>query len=186
MSDPDAQRFLEAYWRLRRHFVAEVGPRLEAAHGLELSRVFLLHYVAASDLAPSEIAAAMLLPPHAISRRLMALERSGYLERSLDPDDARRRVLNPTPAGLRLIAAARESLGEAVETLLARLEPEHRQSFLAGLEALTGTGCGEGERRAERTGETTEPPRSASPPTAAPDDPDSATHAESREAGEQP
>ncbi len=137
LQDTTAQRFLHSYWKLRQHFICRVNPRLKEGYGLGLPDIFLLHYIAGSDLSPGEIAHALRLPAHAISRRLDALERGGYIVRALDPEDARRRVLSPTPSGERLLADVLTSLEETVAELLGRLEPQERLHLIHLLERLS-------------------------------------------------
>lgn len=128
---------MRCHWQLRQHFIGHISPQLREAHGLDMPEVFLLHYIRESSLSPGEIAAAMLLPPHTISRWLERLEQQRYITRSLDPDDARRRVLSVTPAGERVLDAALERLDQAVGALLSRLEPEKRRQLVTLLEQLT-------------------------------------------------
>lgn len=137
LRDTTAHRFLRGYWKLRQHFVARVNPHLRARYGLELPEIFLLHFSAVSDLSPGEIAEAMHLPPHAISRRLEVLERHGLIERQLDPHDARRRVLRVTAEGQALLDEALGTLDERVNEVLGRLPEEALEPFIRALETLT-------------------------------------------------
>lgn len=137
LRDTTSHRFLRGYWKLRQHFVARVNPRLRSRYGLELPEVFLLHFSAVSDLSPGEIAGAMHLPPHAISRRLELLERHGLIERQLDPEDARRRVLRVTAKGQALLDEALGTLDESVNEVLGRLPEEALEPFIRALETLT-------------------------------------------------
>ncbi|MGW5385348.1 MarR family winged helix-turn-helix transcriptional regulator [Nocardia sp. NPDC003963] len=56
-----------------------------------------------------------------MSRIVAVLADRGYIERTPDPDDGRARLLNPTPAGIDLIADARtrraQLLAEAIDGL---------------------------------------------------------------------
>ena len=102
-----------------------------------MSEYFLLQYVSSSDLGPSEIAEALQLPAHAISRKLDSLGRGGFLERTLDPHDARKRVLTITAKGRGVLQEASTTMNEEVEHLLSVLAPEALESFLTSLEALS-------------------------------------------------
>lgn len=127
---------MHGFWGLRQLFVERVSPALREKVGLELPEVFLLEHVAHSDLSPSEIAAQMRLPAHAISRRLDALEKRQLITRSLAPEDARRRVLTLTPAGETLLEVAAEVLEQEVTQLLEVLEPAALSTMLDAMEQL--------------------------------------------------
>ena len=77
------------------------------------------------------------MPAHAISRKLDSLERGGFLERTLDPKDARKRVLTITTRGKGVLREASQTMNEEVETMLSALEPEALEQFLTSLEALS-------------------------------------------------
>ena len=128
---------MHGFWGLRQLFVERVSPALREEVGLELPEVFLLEHIGHSDLSPSEIAAQMRLPAHAISRRLDALEKRQLITRRLAPEDARRRVLTLTPAGETLFEAAAATLEEQVTQLLEVLEPAVLETLLSALEHLT-------------------------------------------------
>lgn len=128
---------MHGFWSLRQLFVERVSPALREEVGLGVPEVFLMDYIGKSDLSPSEIAARMRLPAHAISRRLDALEKRRLITRSLDPDDARRRVLHLTPAGETLLREAAAMLEGQVAALLSVLEPDALQGMLDALERLS-------------------------------------------------
>ncbi|HEV2122128.1 MAG TPA: MarR family transcriptional regulator, partial [Chloroflexota bacterium] len=81
-------------------------------------------------------AEALQMPTHAISRKLDSLERGGFLERTLDPGDARKRVLTITEKGKRVLQEASRTMNEEVERMLSVLEPEALEGLLTSLEAL--------------------------------------------------
>jgi DNA-binding MarR family transcriptional regulator len=135
-SDAAVAGFMRNFWSLRQRFVEHISPELRERVGLDVPEVFLLHYIGASDLSPSEIAAQMRLPAHAISRRLDALEKRSLIKRSLDPDDARRRVLQLTPAGQGLLREAAALLEQQVAALLGTLDEGVRDGMLRALEGL--------------------------------------------------
>lgn len=124
------------FWKLRQVLVEHVSPVLRELHGLEPPEVFLLEYIGKSDLSPSEIAAQMRLPAHAISRRLDVLEKRLLIVRSLDASDARRRVLTLTPAGEAVLKEAAVTLEGQVADLLGVLEPGSLDAMLKAMEQL--------------------------------------------------
>jgi DNA-binding MarR family transcriptional regulator len=77
-----------------------------------------LDHLGASRL--STLAAAVNLDLSTVSRQVPTLERSGWVARTRDPDDARAQLLELTPAGRELLAEVRRSRAE----VLARLLPD--------------------------------------------------------------
>ena len=128
---------MHGFWDIRQKLFRHVNPILRDKHDLDMSAYFLLQYVSGSDLGPSEIAEALQMPAHAISRKLDTLERGGFLERTLDPNDARKRVLTITAKGKGMLQKASETINQEVESLLSALEPEALEQFLTSLEALS-------------------------------------------------
>ena len=134
-----ATRFMHSYWNLRQLFVDQVSPRLREQIGLEVPEVFLLEYIGKSSLSPSEIAVQMRLPPHAISRRLDALEKRHLITRRVGAGDARRRVLSLTAKGKAVAEEASGLLDSYVSEILSVLEPATVDTLLGTLEELTQT-----------------------------------------------
>ena len=128
---------MHGFWNLRQVFVEQVSPKLREQLDLEVPEVFLLEYVGKSTLSPSEIAAQMRLPPHAISRKLDALEKRRLITRRVGEGDARRRVLSLTAKGQAVSKEASALLDSYVAELLSVLEPATLDALLAGLERLT-------------------------------------------------
>ena len=128
---------MHGFWGIRQKLFRHVNPILRDKHDLDMSAYFLLQYVSGSDLGPSEIAEALQMPAHAISRKLDSLERGGFLERTLDPKDARKRVLTITARGKEVLREASQTMNEEVETMLSALEPAGLEQFLTSLEALS-------------------------------------------------
>ncbi len=118
-------------------FVEQVSPKLREQLGLEVPEVFLLEYIAKSTLSPSEIAAQMRLPPHAISRKLDVLEKRRLITRRVGEGDARRRVLSLTAKGKAVSKEASALLDDYVAEMLSVLEPGMLATLLEGLERLT-------------------------------------------------
>ncbi len=128
---------MHSFWNLRQLFVDQVSPQLREQIGLEVPEVFLLEYIGKSSLSPSEIAAQMRLPPHAISRKLDALEKRHLITRHVGKGDARRRVLGLTAKGKAVCKEASELLEGYVGDILGVLEPTVVETLLDALEGLT-------------------------------------------------
>lgn len=132
--------FLQAFWGVRQQMVRRIAPRLRERHDLDLAEHFLLEYATTSDLSPSEIADALSLPAHAISRRLDALEQRGYLTRHIHPEDARKRRLSVTDAGREAQRAAARTLHEQLAELLSVVDHDELSRCTATLERLGAAG----------------------------------------------
>lgn len=125
------------FWSLRQVFVEQISPKLRERLDVEVPEVFLMEYIGKSSLSPSEIAAQMRLPPHAISRKLDALEKRRLITRRVGQGDARRRVLSLTAKGQAVSQEASALLDSYVAELLSVLEPGTLDALLEGLERLT-------------------------------------------------
>ena len=130
---------MHGFWNLRQIFVGQVSPQLREQLGLEVPEVFLLEYIGSSSLSPSEIAAQMQLPPHAISRKLEVLEKRRLITRRVGVGDARRRVLSLTAKGKKVSQEASALLDGYVSEILSVLEPGALEAFLGALEQLNRT-----------------------------------------------
>jgi DNA-binding MarR family transcriptional regulator len=131
-----ARRMIHGLAGAWRRLEARAAPAMLASAGLDLDDFVFLETVAMTDLAPGEIAAALRIPPHGVSRRLAALEGAGLVRRALDPDDHRRRVLSVTPHGRTVLAAAHAALEARVAPMLRELGPERGPALLDGLTRL--------------------------------------------------
>ncbi len=141
-SSEAARRLVHGVWGVHRRLTDRLERTLADASGLDLDAFVLLETVALTDLAPGEIGQALRLPAHTVSRGLGALERDGLLVRSLDPADARRRVVVPTEAGRAALARAHAHLDAALGGWLTELAPDR---IVAALDALTRLATGRDE-----------------------------------------
>ena len=136
VSGRTVHRFLHAFWAVRQRVMKHAAPVLEDRHDLRLGDYFLLQYVAGSALAPGEIAEALDLPAHHVSRHLDALERQGLIERSVDPRDARRRVLTATRTGHARLQEATGTIDDHMREMLGVLDAAELIALVASMEAL--------------------------------------------------
>ena len=127
---------MHAFWGLRQVMLRRVNPKIREAHGLEFLEVLLLEQIGATDLSPSEMAEAMQIPAHAVSRKLDGLEKAGLIARALDPEDARRRVLSLTPGGNAAVRGALLTLDAEVTKMLEVLTPEEQEMMISAIETL--------------------------------------------------
>lgn len=127
---------MQSFWQLRQAMLKRINPRIKTRFGLDLADVFLLGYVAHTDMSPSALAETMQIPAHAISRRLDGLEKSSLIRRTLDPQDQRRRVVTLTQAGQKTLRAARGDLHQEIEAMLGSRSTAELEPFLNTMNAL--------------------------------------------------
>jgi DNA-binding MarR family transcriptional regulator len=87
-------------------------------------------------LGPSELAALERVTPPSMNRTLNGLERDGFVTRSKSTDDARKVVVQLTPAALELLAETRRLRNAWFSGHLALLEPGERDELLRVLPIL--------------------------------------------------
>jgi|GEM_PF-4360480 len=109
---------------------------MKERHHLELAEFFLLDHLSRDNLSPGEIAVEMEIPAHAVSRKLDTLERLGFMTRTLDPEDSRRRVLSITSEGRYALEDARATLHREVKPLLAVLTSQQLEKVTHHLERI--------------------------------------------------
>jgi DNA-binding MarR family transcriptional regulator len=130
------RRLLHGLTGAWRRVEGRAGGALRSATGLDLSDVVFLETVAMTDLSPGEIAEALRIPAHGVSRKLAALEGSGLLRRTIDPADHRRRVLALTPHGRSQLASVQATLEATLGPLFGELGAERSAALLDALTRL--------------------------------------------------
>ncbi len=118
------------------------GARRRALAGRELQ---LWEYKTLLDLrrrgapyraTPKELAAALGLSPAAVTKRLTALERAGYVTRSHDTEDRRRVHVTLTPLGKRVWEQTQRAEGDVERALLSALDADELEQLAALLRRL--------------------------------------------------
>lgn len=130
------KRFLKGFWDLRQKLFKDIGGKLRHTYGVELSHVQILRYVTHHNFSPSQLAEEMQIPAHGISRALEYLENQGLLERSLHPDDARKRSIRTTNKGQNLLKKSDALIQHEVQKILSILPQKDLNQFLSHLEML--------------------------------------------------
>lgn len=115
--------------------------RLAAAVGREHGTVTpqagkLLFVLRGGPVRSSELAERCLLARPSVSELTDGLVSAGYVRRDEVPDDRRGVVLALTPAGRRAVERFEERLGQALQSVLARLEPAARERVRAAFRDL--------------------------------------------------
>ena len=98
---PLANELRETIGRLVRRLRAEPG-QLPVAHTTVLARLDREGPMSTSDLAAAE-----RMRPQSMAQTVRDMETAGFVSRRPDPDDGRRALIDPTPAGLEVLYAAR-------------------------------------------------------------------------------
>lgn len=126
--------------RLARH-LRVVNQRALAEVGLQDFEYQTLHLLMVRDTpgkaSPSALAADLGISNAGMTGRLDALEKAGWLERRVDPDDRRRVAVEVTPAGLDRWRQAMALTGRAEEDLVRTLSAEERAALAVLLRRLT-------------------------------------------------
>lgn len=137
LSPTTTQRFLKGFWNLRQKLFRDIGGKLRSEHGLELSHVQVLRYASQNDIAPGQLADIMQIPAHGISRILESLEDQGFLERKLNPQDARKRTLTVTKEGSRVLKTSEAIIEKEMNALLSVFGKKDLEQFLNYLEIFS-------------------------------------------------
>jgi DNA-binding MarR family transcriptional regulator/catechol 2,3-dioxygenase-like lactoylglutathione lyase family enzyme len=112
---------------------------------------FILAGIDAAGGPRSDLPAELGVTKQAVSQLLEILVRRGYLERSPDPDDRRRNVLELTERGTQVVDAvvrAVETVDGELHKRLAAAEVEAMRAGLLALAAIKGENQASGSRRA--------------------------------------
>jgi DNA-binding MarR family transcriptional regulator len=99
---------------------------------LDAAHLTVFQYPGPQGARPSELAARLRISKQALNYLLGELERRGYLERRVDPDDLRSKRLAVTPRAVAMIGVMREAVGE-VEASWAEQLGEERFAQLRDL-----------------------------------------------------
>lgn len=129
---PDAER---AVWRAMRELVLERGerrPEVAQALGMSFVRIKALRFLADGPLTQQDLCGRLQSDKPYTSIVVGELEDNGYVKRTPDPDDARRRIVALTAKGRRAAAKATEIL-ERPPAWLAGLDADQLQQLAAVL-----------------------------------------------------
>jgi DNA-binding MarR family transcriptional regulator len=126
-------QMLAKHLKQYRHAAAE-------AHGLEPYEFETLHMLGGCGpdyrATPTEIATWLQMSPAAITGRLDALERRGFVRRLPSPDDRRKVIVELTTAGQGIWRAAGGEQGAEEERLLSALKPAEQRQLDAFLRQM--------------------------------------------------
>ncbi|MFF4603816.1 MarR family winged helix-turn-helix transcriptional regulator [Streptomyces sp. NPDC001339] len=118
------QQEMTAFARRARATAARMHPELSL-----VSYTLLAHLDDQRGCRAMDLAAHYLLDKSTVSRQIAALEKLGFVERRVDPDDHRVQVLHPTEKGSQALASAGASRRQAFHERLADWDEEDLQRF---------------------------------------------------------
>jgi DNA-binding MarR family transcriptional regulator len=130
------KRFMHGFWNLRHKLIKEVGGKVHDSYGIDMAEMFLLQHVLEHDVSPTELSEMLQIPTHGISRKLENLQGLGLLERTLHPQDARKRVLTVTSKGKETLENSFAMMDGKLQTMLATLDKASLEVFIGNLEKL--------------------------------------------------
>ncbi|MEH1014944.1 MarR family transcriptional regulator [Micromonospora sp. CPCC 206060] len=140
--DPDVEGAVTRMYFLVRHLKRHREETL-AAHDLHAFEYETLHALAGRGVphraGPSELATELRMSPAAVTGRLDALQRRGYLNRLPSATDRRKVVVELTEAGLRVWQEAFGSMGYEEERILGVLTATERRHLADLLRRLLCT-----------------------------------------------
>ena len=96
---------IRAWWRLDQAF-ARFNRHLQERHGVTGAQLALLRILAEGPVTLSELRARLVMHPATLGQLVDRLARQGLVDRAVSPDDRRRRLVEPTARGWRLLADA--------------------------------------------------------------------------------
>ncbi|MFD3926124.1 MarR family winged helix-turn-helix transcriptional regulator [Streptomyces sp. NPDC058614] len=122
------QREMTSFARRARATAGRMHPELSL-----VSYTLLGHLEERGGCRATDLAAHYALDKSTVSRQVAALERSGLIERRLDPEDHRVQVLHLTGTGTEILAQVTESRREAFRERLAGWPEEDLARFASYL-----------------------------------------------------
>jgi DNA-binding MarR family transcriptional regulator len=135
-STPDPQ--LMALAADVRELVSHLLRTLRARHAFPLAQASALGQLERDGVTSiGALATAAKVRPQSMAQTVRELEELGFVERSADPDDARRALISLTSSGRRSLEQQRtERDGWLAEELQQHCTPEERESIRVAMQAL--------------------------------------------------
>ncbi|MEV6414824.1 MarR family winged helix-turn-helix transcriptional regulator [Kribbella sp. NPDC051718] len=133
--------------RLETRLYNALDARLKAEHDLPLGQFEFLRFMAASGTTRvQDLAHEFAITVGATSKGVDRLEAAGRCRRTANPEDRRSSLVEATPAGLEILAAATPTVEAELVTRIGSVLPEQSVADLAGLLSMISAGLG-GSRR---------------------------------------
>jgi DNA-binding MarR family transcriptional regulator len=140
--------------RLETRLYNGLDARLKAEHDLPLAQFEFLRFIAGREMTRVyDVATEMAITVGATSKAVDRLEAAGRCRRTANPDDRRSSLLEITPTGSAVLAAATPTVEAELGTWLSSVLPSHSLEELAtSLSTLRRRA--ESDRRTDRTDRT--------------------------------
>ncbi len=122
-----------------------LGGKVEAAvaavarrHGLSHAALNALAVIEGEGgpISAGEVSARMHITTGTMTSVLDTLERNGYVQRSADPDDRRRVLVDITPSAQAVLDQMLPEVQQLAKTVMSALSDEHLQELLGHLSAI--------------------------------------------------
>ena len=116
------------------------GPLSEA--GITTSQVpFLMELLLKErPLTQTELSEALVIDPAATARSLDQLEKGGYIQREVNPENRRQKLVSPTPKTRELEGLLIETLMGGSNTLVANFSDDEKELLLSLLDRIIESG----------------------------------------------
>ncbi|MFI5713839.1 MarR family winged helix-turn-helix transcriptional regulator [Kribbella sp. NPDC051620] len=129
--------------RLETRLYNALDARLKAEHDLPLGQFEFLRFIAASGTTRvQDLADEFAITVGATSKGVDRLEAAGRCRRTANPDDRRSSLVEPTAAGLEILAAATPTVEAELVTRIGSVLSEQSVADLAGLLSMISAGLG--------------------------------------------
>ena len=127
--EQDARAFYDALQELIRVYQFRDRDRI-CCYDLSVTQCYALEVLTRrGGITVNDLAAELYMDKSTASRVVNALERKGYAQRALNPDDRRALALEATRSGQNLYARIRRNILENEKNLIADFDPETRQAM---------------------------------------------------------
>jgi DNA-binding MarR family transcriptional regulator len=122
---PDLKQLFNELVRFETELWNAIDARLQAEHGLPLSRFEPMQVIAScANCRVHDIAAALSLTTGGTSKIVDAIEAARHCRRRPNPDDRRSSIVELTPAGRRLLVKAAKTFEAELEARLGSVLPD--------------------------------------------------------------
>ena len=132
----DTQAFLTHQWNLNQILIRHLTLLIQKHYGVKLKDLMVLAHVHSGIQYPTELAEALEMPKHMASRVIDDLLGGGLITRSIDPADARRNLLELSPAGRNLLVEAQKTVHDDLGQMFAQIPEARRAQILSAIATL--------------------------------------------------
>ncbi len=131
----DASDLYDALSNLIRVYQFRDRDRI-CCHDLSVTQCYAIESLATNPLTVNELSASLYLDKSTTSRVVNALERKGYVKRTVHPDDGRALLLEMTRRGRDLYEKIRSEIVHQERELIAEFDHDTRQALITMVQRL--------------------------------------------------